>query len=272
MTRQLSLAHLTAIDAPPPVLIEAAAEAGFDAVGLRLLRVTADSPGYPLMDDAGAMHETRAALRGTGLRVSDIEFIKITPEIDIPGLLPMLDAGAELGARHVITAPYDEDLERLADRLGILSEAAEERGLTAVLEFFPWTPVPDLSACWKVVKAAGPRTGMLVDALHFDRSGSSSDELAALPAERLPFAHLCDALVLAEYTTEQLLHTARAERLSPGTGEIDLVRFIGALPQDIPLGLEVPVSGRNHSKSLTDRLSELRSATITLLETVHGTA
>ena len=61
MSRLLSLAHLTAIDLPPPDLIRAAAEAGFDAVGLRLIRVNEVSPGYPLMDDPAAMRETRAA-------------------------------------------------------------------------------------------------------------------------------------------------------------------------------------------------------------------
>ena len=51
MTRSLSLAHLTAIDLPPPELVRVAARVGFDAVGLRLIRVTDTSPGYPLMDD-----------------------------------------------------------------------------------------------------------------------------------------------------------------------------------------------------------------------------
>ncbi len=37
MTRLLSLAHLTAITLPPPDLIHAAADVGFDAVGLRLI-------------------------------------------------------------------------------------------------------------------------------------------------------------------------------------------------------------------------------------------
>ena len=98
MTRSLSVAHLTAIDLTPPQLIEAAAETGFDAVGLRLLQVTPDSPGYPLMRDRAMMRATRAALRDTGLRVADIEFIKITPEFDLDALLPLLDAGAALGA------------------------------------------------------------------------------------------------------------------------------------------------------------------------------
>ena len=105
MTRILSLAHLTAIELAPPELIHAAAAAGFDAVGLRLIRVTQTTPGYPLMHDPALMRGTRAALRDTGLRVHDIEFVKIEPDTDISALLPFLDAGAALGAREVITAP-----------------------------------------------------------------------------------------------------------------------------------------------------------------------
>ncbi|EPX75821.1 sugar phosphate isomerase/epimerase family protein [Salipiger mucosus] len=243
MSRTLSVAHLTAIDLAPPAFIEAAAEAGFDAVGLRLLRVTEDSPGYPLMEDPAAMRATRAALRTFGLYVSDVEFVRLTPETEIAPLLPLLDAGAELGARHVITAPYDPDPARLADTLGALHEAAAARGLGAVLEFFTWTPVPDLATCRSVVEQAGPDVGMLVDSLHFDRSGSTLAQLAEVPPHRLPFAHLCDARVHPPYTTEQLLETARAERLPPGEGEIDLAGVLEALPPDTPLGLEVPMAG-----------------------------
>ncbi|MDN3718929.1 sugar phosphate isomerase/epimerase [Roseibium salinum] len=236
MTRKLSVAHLSAIDLAPPAFIEAAGAAGYDAVGLRLIRVTDDTPGYPLMGQAQALRETQSALKRTGLDVSDIEFVRITPDFEIEPLLPFLDTGAELGARHVIAAPYDPDLDRLADRLAELSEAGHARGLSIVLEFFPWTVVPDLATCRQVVEKAGPEVGILVDSLHFDRSGSGFDDLAGLPPSRLPFAHLCDAPVLPAYTSEQLIDTARSDRLPPGQGDIDLHRFLAALPADIPLG------------------------------------
>jgi sugar phosphate isomerase/epimerase len=165
MTRALGIAHLTAIDMAPPALIEAAAQAGFDAVGLRLLRVTDDSPGYPLMDDPAAMRDTLAAMRATGVTVSDIEFVRITPETNIADLSGLLDAGQALGARHVIVAPYDSDLSRLADRLAELADAADPRNLRPVLEFFPWTSIPDLGTARRVVEAAGPKVDLLVDSL-----------------------------------------------------------------------------------------------------------
>lgn len=242
MSHRLSAAHLSAITLPPPDFIHAAADAGFSGVGLRLLRVTGDSPGYPLMADPAALRATRAAMRATGLAVRDIEFVRITPQIDIAGLAPMLDAGADLGARHLIAAPYDDDLSRLADGLGDLSALAASRQIGVVLEFFPWTVVPDLATCWRVVQQAGPEIGILVDSLHFDRSDPDHALLASIPSARLPFAHLCDAPRLPVYGSQDLLHTARAERLPPGQGEIELDRFIEALPKDIDLSLEVPMT------------------------------
>lgn len=238
----LSLAHLTVLDLSPPDMIRCAAGLGYDLVGLRLVRVTDTTPGYPLHLDPQALRETRAALRETGIGVLDIEFIRMTPDFSAAALRPFLDAGAELQARHVICAPYDPDLARLSDNLAALNAEARPRGLGCVLEFFPWTNVPDLAAARDVVTAAGdPDLGILLDMLHFNRSHSALADLAALPPARLPFAHLCDAPVLPGYTTEDLLHAGRAERLPPGAGQIDLRAILALLPPGIPLALEVPM-------------------------------
>jgi sugar phosphate isomerase/epimerase len=263
--RRLSLAHLTAINLPPPDLIGVAAQAGFDAVGLRLIRVTDTSPGYPLMDDPALMRATRAALNDTGLRVHDIEFVRITPEIDIPALDPFLDTGAALGAAEVIAAPYDPDLSRLADRLALLAERAAARGLGVSLEFFPWTDVPDLATALKVAQRAGPSVGVLPDALHFDRSGGDPAMLARVPPGRVRFAHLCDAPVHPPYATDDLLHTARAERLPPGEGQIDLAALLAALPPGLPLGLEVPMTALQHARGAEAVVRRVMAATRRLL-------
>jgi len=265
MTRTISLAHLTAIDLAPHHLIEAAAKAGFDAVGLRLIRVTETTPGYPLMHDSAMLAKTKAALRDTGLRVSDIEFVKVEPETNVSSILPFLDTGANLGASEVICAPYDPELSRLAETLGHLSDAACERGLRVSLEFFPWTCVPDLLSAQKIVQMAGPEVGILVDTLHFDRSCSTLADLAKVDPNRLRMAHLCDAEVLDSYSTEQLLHTARAERLVPGQGQIDLKSLIAALPNNIPFGVEVPMNYETAKNGSAAVLTRIMSATQKIL-------
>ena len=66
-------------------------------------------------------------MAGTGRRLSDIEFVKITPEIEVAALEPFIAAGGSLGARHLITAPYDRDHARLSDNLDAIAPEAVDR-------------------------------------------------------------------------------------------------------------------------------------------------
>ena len=68
---------------PPPEMIRVAARTGYRQVGLRLIRVTPETPGYPLMSEPAMLRATKAALAATGVGVLDIEFVKITPELDV---------------------------------------------------------------------------------------------------------------------------------------------------------------------------------------------
>ena len=243
MRPRFSLAHLTVIRLSPPQVIEVAACTGYDTVGLRLTGGTKITPAYPLMDDKPLMRATKAAMSATGVGVLDIEFVRISPETDVPSLEPFAAAGAELGAKYIITSAYDPDLSRLTDRLAAVSDLASRYGLRAVLEFFPWTVVPDLSAALKIVEATErPALGILVDTLHFNRSTSTLDELDRIPVSRFPFIHVADAPVQAGYTTEELLYAGRVERLAPGEGGIDIKRILSHMPQDVPVALEVPMT------------------------------
>jgi sugar phosphate isomerase/epimerase len=266
MVTAFSLAHLTVIDLPPPEMIRVAARTGYTSVGLRLITVTDTSPRYPLMDDKAMMRATKGAMAETGVSVLDLEFVKITPEIDVVGLEPFMAAGAELGAKHIITAPYDPDYPRLADRLGAISDLAARHGLSVVLEFFPWTVVPDLDTAVRVIEATGrAEIGVLVDTLHFNRSGSSIDELDRIPTSRLPFVHVCDAPVQESYTTEELLHAGRAERLPPGEGEIDIRGILKHMPHGIPVTLEVPMTAMTAAEGAEAVALRVRQAAERLL-------
>lgn len=239
--RPLSLAHLTFIDLPP-ALIQLAAEAGFASVGLRLVAVTPTTPGYPLTQDAVMMRETLSAMHDTGVTVNDIEFLRLTPEFNVATFTPFLEAGAKLGAKHIVTAPYDPDIARLTDNLAVLADRAAGFGLTPVLEFFPWTNVPSFNAALDIVtKTGNPEIGILLDTLHFNRSGSALEDISNADPRRLPFFHLCDAKVQHSYTEAELLHTAREARLIPGEGQIPLADILARLPKNCPVALEIPM-------------------------------
>ncbi len=236
-----SLAHLTALSLSPPELVDAAAAAGYRYVGLRMTKVTQEEPHYPLTYDPALMRATKTHLAATGIEVLDIELARITSGDNPRDYLRFLEAGAELGARHVITQLPDADFARKTDRFAELCELARPFGLTLDLEFPSWTETPNLAEATRVLRAADqPNGGMLIDLLHFARSESSLADLRKLPPEWFHFVHVCDAPGTVPTTTEGLIHTARFERLFPGEGGIDIHGILAALPTGIPYALEIP--------------------------------
>ena len=92
-----------------------------------------------------------------------------------------------IGARHVIGQLPDPDRSRATERFGRLCDLALDFGLTVDLEFPSWSETGDLPAAAAVVTAVDrSNAGILVDTLHFFRSNSSIDQLAALPTGVVP--------------------------------------------------------------------------------------
>jgi sugar phosphate isomerase/epimerase len=237
-----SLAALTVLDLAPPALIDVAAACGYDAVGVRLLAAMPGGIAYPL-DTKASLKETLARLDATGIKVADLEVVALRPETEIAAFAAFFETGARLGARHILVAAYDPDLGRFGDRFAAFCEAAAPYGLTADLEFMPWTHVPDLATANRIVAPMGQaNAGILVDALHFDRSRSSLGEIGAVSAHRLHYWQLCDGPAERPATTDEMMHAARHERMFPGEGGIDLVALARAMPADSTISIEVPTA------------------------------
>lgn len=241
MMREYSLAHLTVLSLAPPEMVDVASRTGYRYVGLRLTRITPTEVLYPLITDRALMKETKEHLADTGVGVWDVECARMGPDTEPESYLSLLEAGAELGARHVLAQLPDPDLERATERFGRLCDLAKPLGLGVDLEFVSWTETPDLPRAVGVLRAVDrSNAGILVDTLHFDRSNSSIAELQQLPPEWFRYAHVCDAPSEKPTTTEGLIHTARSERLFPGDGGIDVRGILDCLPTEIPFALEIP--------------------------------
>ena len=118
----------------------------------------------------------------------------------------------------------------------------------------PWTHAPDLVTANRIVAQVGQaNAGVLVDALHFDRSRSSVAELAHVPAHRLHYWQLCDAPAERPATNEAMIHAARHERMFPGEGGIDLVSLARAVSADITVSIEVPTIELARTMGAKDR-------------------
>lgn len=269
MTRTISLAALMALPYTPPQLIQLAADTGCAAAGVRLLPAAPGGIAHRLMDDAPMLRETLAVMAGTGVKVLDLELIRIGAVFDPRDYLAFLEVGAQLGAAHVLVAGDDPDEARLAERFGALCDLMQPFGLTADLEFMPWTPCRDLGAAKRIIAAAArPNAGVLVDALHFARSASRLDELDDIPREWLHYAQICDGAVPGPSTSEGLIHDARCARLLPGEGGIDLHALFARLPRDLPISIEIPNDRRAQLLGYSEWARQAKAATLEVLDKV----
>ena len=243
--RLLTLGPLTALSLTPPKLMDVAAAAGLDGIGIRMLPAAPGGIAYPLMNDAALLRETRAAKAATGLRILDLEMVRIGPAFDVAAYARFFETGAQLGAAHVLVAIDDADTARAAASFAQVCEALRPYGMTADLEFMPWTDAPDLATARRIVAAAAqPNGGILIDPLHLVRSNSAIGDIALVPAIALHYAQICDGPAAAPPTREGLIHAARCERLLPGEGDIDLVSLFRRLPPGIPVCIETPSDTR----------------------------
>src|SRR5688572_8945790 len=94
--RFLSLAYLTVSGTPPPEQVAAAAEAGFQGVGLRITGIRPGDPISSIVRDREVLRETERRLADTGVRVLDVEVIRITPQWRVADEAPALEWAARL--------------------------------------------------------------------------------------------------------------------------------------------------------------------------------
>ena len=267
MSEQIfSLASLTVLELSPPEMVEVAARVGYSHVGLRLVPATPQEHHFALVADGDLRRQTLARLRDTGIRVLDVEILRLKPETVVADFERILAVGAELGASELLVAGNDPDERRMTDNFAELCDLAASYGLHPHLEFMPWTDACDLAQALRIVEAAGRENGaVLVDAFHFDRSGSSLEELARVAPSRLRYAQLCDVAGPRPADMAEILRQARNERRFPGEGDCDLPGLLRCLPSNIPLSLEIPtvhlleqgVSGLDRAQMALDKTREL---------------
>lgn len=238
----LSLAHLTFMHAGPLALIALARAGGFDAVGIRLVDPAPQADFFPLVSDARLRREVKAELAATGIALLDVEAIWLWPETKPQTLRPVLETGAELGARNLLIAGNDPDRQRMTERLIELCGMARDYSMGVGFEFIPYTELNSLACAQEILKAAAqPNAGVLIDALHLSRSGAAPADIAAVDPALIAYGHLCDAPEVSP-GRDAIRSEARSSRLYPGDGRLPLHDFLQALPAGKPIAMEAPSS------------------------------
>jgi sugar phosphate isomerase/epimerase len=236
----LAIAYLTIENGTPVEQIEAAAAAGFDALGLRLLAPQGLRLAHDIVGNDALIREIRRACQRTGVSVLDVDVFTIAPSTDIKSLERAIATAAALGASIVQTVCDDPDAQRATQTFAALCAAAAGYSLIVAIEFMRWREVRTLEDALALVTGAGsPNAAICVDTLHLSRSGGTPAALAAVPPAFIPYVQLCDA-PSKQPALDALLHEARRDRLYPGEGELWLDEVLDVMPSGIPISIEVP--------------------------------
>jgi sugar phosphate isomerase/epimerase len=171
---------------------------------------------------------------------------------------------AELGARRINAICIEDDLAMAKDQLAALSEMAMARGMVFTIEFTPPAGINSFETALEVCQHIGPgKAGVLVDAMHFFRTGGTVEQLKAVDPDWIGYAQLCDGRMAP--WDEGYFGEAMFARGVPGEGELPLREWIAALPETCEIGLEVPrlddlrsgMSPRDHAARVVAAAREL---------------
>jgi sugar phosphate isomerase/epimerase len=235
--RVLALDHLTLLDVGPPDLVALAAEAGFDAVGLRIAPATAEESPWPMSPGSRMLAETVRRCQDSGVTVLDTEAIRLTAGADVAAAEPVLETAARLNARYVNAIGDDPDLGRLSDRFGRLAAMAAPYGIRPLLEFMAYKTVRTLDDALAIAGRSNGG-GILLDALHVQRCGADIGQIARMEPGLLGYVQVCDAPL--HQSPGDAAAEARTGRLLPGDGDLPLTALLAAVPPGTPVAVEAP--------------------------------
>ena len=258
MSRLLSIAAGVHPDLAPVRMVEVAASANWPACG-----VWFDANTWT----EATTRDVKRRLDETGLVALDLEPIIPAVDHDDQGER-VIEAAAEIGARHVLFTSRLPDLSATIDRFASLCDIARGCGVSLVCEFLPIFPLRSLAMAHDVVsRHPAEVAGILIDNLHLSRSGGTIDEIRAIDIDRFPYLQIADAEAIVPTEFTALLDEALNGRLLPGEGSLPIDDLLAAVPQ-VPLSFEVrsralrdgftdPVERARHLLRSAERLGAL---------------
>jgi sugar phosphate isomerase/epimerase len=240
--RALTLGFLSlGAQAPPLEVLEAAAEAGFGAAGLR---ISGRNPGDPWPGPGAqgdGFERIRARAEALSVRISSICGYYISETTEPSHLLANVDAARRTGASLIAQGCFEPDLTRVSGLLRDYARAAADAGVRIALEFMPMSTLRTIGDAQRVIAESGARNvGLLIDSLHLARSGAGAAEVRALDPAAILLTQLCDAPAERAPSTT-LFDEAMSGRMYLGDGGLDLAGLVAALPAEAEIELETPV-------------------------------
>ena len=259
--RQISLAAGIMPEATPAQLIECAAASDFDFGGMW---VEKDS-WTPATTRA-----IRAQARDAGVALLDCEVAWIMPGPPDPWLTELVHIAAELGARNLLCVSSDPDMAATTAKFQALVDAAKGTGVRVNLEFGIFTEVKTLAMARAVIeRVEGEAKALLIDTLHWARSGGTAEDLAAIPRAWLNYCQPCDAPADGPDSSnfDAIIDDAINRRMALGKGGLPLAAMVDALPDHLPMAVEERSAAlRDNFPDLIERAREVARTSRAWLE------
>jgi sugar phosphate isomerase/epimerase len=230
---KIALAPTSLPHAAPLEFIDAAAQAGFDGVGLRVFQ----SPGvnypkfFPIAGDVALTRSVKDALQSNNLDIVDVLSFYLQPETDVDSMLPALELGAELGATYALVIGDDPEWQRQVESFSRVCDAAKQFGLIVSVEA-PVTQrqVNTLPKAIQLITDSGRENAVIcLDPFHFFRVGHTVDLLRKQDKRLFPYSQIDDG-------TDEV--PAPGGRCAPGEGMVPLAGILESLAPDVPLSME----------------------------------
>ena len=227
----LNTSTLRPFELAVPDQIAVTAAAGFDGIELWVRDIEA------YVDAGGSAADLANLTRDAGIDVvNGIAFFKwadSNPAARADGLeqarreIALL---ARVGCKAVAAPPTGDvatvTVDEFAVRFAALDRIATDAGVTAILEFWGRAPVlHSIGEAQTVLDRSGvDGASMLLDLFHMYTGGSSIDDVASLPRERVGLVHVND------YPSEPERAVIKdSDRVMPGDGVGGVARFYDAL-------------------------------------------
>lgn len=256
----LSMGAMCFRDRPLPHILSAAADSGFAGIGLTVGQCVS------ALERGIEFDELHNRVGDAGLRVAELELIRLGergPTRCANALVE--DLAHTLQPDRVHVAAFSGHSEQIDDDFAAVCARLPQ--IPVAIEFMPYSRVPNLAEAFRLVERSGAANASVVlDAVHFFRSGGLPDDLSPAHLSRVAGIQLSDVSARRGVT---LAHEARHHRTYPGRGTLDLVgllRRIASVADGLPALSIEPISDALESLPLPVVAEEIMFSTVATLE------
>ena len=204
--------------------LDVSLRAGASAASLMVMHIPA----------LGGLEQAASWLNASGLRIACLEAALGWANGDQAAAQlegkQLAETAAAVGSPLIMAVCLEDtlqDIDHARDNLAVIVTEARQAGAKVVVEFLPWTGIPNLATAWALVEPLGPDAGVLIDTWHWQRQpgGPNLPLLSSIPGDRIPYVQMCDA---APGTSTDMVE-AMTGRLLPGDGVVDFATLISTL-------------------------------------------